>query len=51
LLFSGGTAVLVSSILVRSHQRTKILFSFVLLREHGVTVLGVLMDWLVVQKF
>jgi hypothetical protein len=51
VLFSSGTAVLASSILVRSRQRTKIVFSFVFLREHGAAALEVVVYWLVVQKF
>jgi hypothetical protein len=51
VLFSGGTAVLASTILVRRRQHTKVIFSFVFLREHGAAALGVVVYWLVVQKF
>jgi hypothetical protein len=44
-------AVLASSVLIRSCQCTKVIFSFVFLREHGAAALGVVMYWLIVQKF
>jgi hypothetical protein len=51
VLFSGGMAVLASSVLVCSHQRMKVIFCFVFLREHGAVALGVVVYWLVIQKF
>jgi hypothetical protein len=51
VLFSGGTAVLASSVLVRSRQRTKIILGFLLLWEHGAPALAVVVYWLVIKKF
>jgi hypothetical protein len=51
VLFLGGTAVLASSVLVCSRQRTKVIFCFVFLREHGAAAPAVVVYWLVIQKF
>jgi hypothetical protein len=51
VFFLGSTAVLASSILVRSRQRTKIILGFLFLWEYGAPALAVVMYWLVIKKF